>query len=238
MTDEHRTADIEEIKETPRRGRGRPRKDPSVPRPMVVAKPAFRPKKPLVYFVQAAPGWVIKIGITGNLTNRLTDLRVASGFNLNVLGVINEAGRSTERMLHARFSAHRVVGEWFRPVPEILEYIEANASPWEESAVRRNRRRIDHLPDMGDPDSFPYAQSRVGAPRTLTDEETQRIQDEEIWHMDENGYETWRIAIITGLSAEQVVKRVEWKGWLRAFARRGMSLDGLGDGSVNIDVTK
>jgi hypothetical protein len=37
-------------------------------------------------------------------------------------------GRRAERELHRRFEAHRLRGEWFAPVPELLAFVETLAS--------------------------------------------------------------------------------------------------------------
>lgn len=179
----------------------------------------------IVYFVQAADGWPLKIGISTNLMKRLIDLRMSSGLNLKVLGVIDGGTREMEKLLHDRFADSRLVGEWFRPVPEIIEYIAANARPWEESTIRRKSRRISYVPAAETDDSFPHAESRVGVHRQATDKEKQRIRDDEIYLMADSGYELWRIAIITGLSEDEVAARLKMNAWAKALMRRGISLD-------------
>ena len=43
---------------------------------------------------------------------------------LSLLGII-EGGRSLEKDLHKRFSDQRVKGEWFKPSPDLLMFIES-----------------------------------------------------------------------------------------------------------------
>jgi T5orf172 domain len=83
------------------------------------------------------PGWVyfireertgdptqdlIKIGWSSNVTNRVFSLRPYVNGPLTVL-VCFPGSTADEKMLHERFSASRVKGEWFVPCPEILEAI-------------------------------------------------------------------------------------------------------------------
>jgi hypothetical protein len=165
-----------------------------------------------VYFIQAADGFPIKIGVSINLMRRLTDLRHASGLHLKVLGVIRDGTRETEQALHRRFNEGRLVGEWFRPDPDLLEYIREQASPWDESEHFGRGRHLAFVPP---PDGL--NPSRLVAPqKRVTDEGGKRsIQDEAMRLMDEAGYERWRIAIITGLSEDEVADRLRamsyWK---------------------------
>lgn len=79
-----------------------------------------------VYFVQHGDGGPIKIGWTADLPARLTDLQIASPVALRVLGTV-AGGESVERALHGRFHHLRVRGEWFRPDPELLDFVRAQA---------------------------------------------------------------------------------------------------------------
>lgn len=80
-----------------------------------------------VYFVQAGEGGPIKIGVSGDVKTRMASLQGAHFERLRLLG--STPGTSEdERKLHQRFSAARVKGEWFRPVPALLLYI-GMASP-------------------------------------------------------------------------------------------------------------
>ena len=69
------------------------------------------------YFV--SDGQYIKIGRARDVKKRLVGLRVASSRPLTLLGVSHEP----EQEIQARFAAHRVRGEWFEAVPELLAYI-------------------------------------------------------------------------------------------------------------------
>lgn len=81
-----------------------------------------RPKRPVVYFVQASNG-LIKIGSTKYISDRFATLQSHSPIPVTLLATI--PGYRTEKfMIHARFAAHRQHGEWFDPHPDILAEIE------------------------------------------------------------------------------------------------------------------
>lgn len=74
----------------------------------------------MIYFLQRSNG-DIKIGVTINLNQRLSQLRKKHG-NLNVIRVV-EGYERKEWQLHQRFAPLRQDGEWFTPAPELLAYI-------------------------------------------------------------------------------------------------------------------
>lgn len=75
-----------------------------------------------VYFVQESGVGAIKIGVSRNLPVRLGLLKADNPHEIKVLGTI-AGGYSVESHLHFFFRYARIRGEWFRPVPELLEYI-------------------------------------------------------------------------------------------------------------------
>jgi len=92
-----------------------------------VAQAAARvasPDKRSVYFVQALDGGPIKIGVAANPTTRLVGLQTGSPVSLRLLATVDAGGARLEHQLHAHFAASRSHGEWFRPTPELLTYIE------------------------------------------------------------------------------------------------------------------
>lgn len=80
--------------------------------------------KSYVYFIQGEKGGPIKIGYSTNVESRVKELQTGFPTKLVVLALI--PGRIWhETELHKRFQKHRLHGEWFKPVPELLEYIES-----------------------------------------------------------------------------------------------------------------
>jgi len=86
---------------------------------------------PVVYFVRAGERGPIKAGVSSRFAERLPSLQGANADKLNILGVIPCVSRSDafslEYALKQRFAALQINGEWFRPEPELLTYIEVNA---------------------------------------------------------------------------------------------------------------
>lgn len=75
-----------------------------------------------VYFIQRGWGGPIKIGTASDPYTRLAQLQTASPNALRLIGII-PGGFELERELHARFSDTRMVGEWFHPTAELLDFI-------------------------------------------------------------------------------------------------------------------
>jgi hypothetical protein len=79
-----------------------------------------------VYFVSRVPKndkiGLIKIGRTVDLEKRVATFRTSMP-DVWVIAVIRGAGKEKEQELHHRFAAHREAGEWFRPHPELLDFV-------------------------------------------------------------------------------------------------------------------
>jgi hypothetical protein len=179
-------------------------------------------KQSSVYFIQATDGGAIKIGVTTNVMKRLATLRTGSGRHLNVLGIIRDGTRETERMLHRRFKDGRLIGEWFRPEPDLLEYIRDHASRWDESEHFGKGRHLAFVPPSDGLGPSRLVASGRGRP---TDEQGKRkIQDEAIFLMADSGYPRWQIAIITGLPEEEIIARLTTEKW-SAFSLLGFNIE-------------
>jgi len=79
-----------------------------------------------VYFVQSGDDGPIKIGFSTNIRMRIDNLSVGSPDPLHLLAAIR-GGRAEERKMHRMFKDARLHGEWFEPVPELLETISGMA---------------------------------------------------------------------------------------------------------------
>lgn len=76
-----------------------------------------------VYFVQEGSAGLIKIGCSKNLKKRFDEIARELPYDLKLLAFV-DGWREVEVVFHLRFAHARVRGEWFRPVPELLAYIE------------------------------------------------------------------------------------------------------------------
>jgi hypothetical protein len=76
-----------------------------------------------VYFLQRIPDGPIKIGWTDDPGRRVAELQTGSAEELMLRALI-PGGRAEETQLHEKFASARMLGEWFRPVPELLAFID------------------------------------------------------------------------------------------------------------------
>lgn len=76
----------------------------------------------MIYFVQDSDSLAIKIGYAANPEERLATLQTANSSTLRLLAEL-PGGRADEAALHRRFAASRLVGEWFRPSPDLIEFL-------------------------------------------------------------------------------------------------------------------
>lgn len=72
-----------------------------------------------LYVIRAGDDGPVKIGIATDVKRRIAGFQTSQPERLHLLHMF-EGGRDEERALHARFKAHRIKGEWFEPIPEIL----------------------------------------------------------------------------------------------------------------------
>jgi hypothetical protein len=85
-----------------------------------------------VYFIEG--DGLVKIGTTGNIAQRLSNLQTGSPVGLRVLGYY-PGDANDEWRLHHRFRHLHSHGEWFRQDEELLEEIERGTSYMCERAV-------------------------------------------------------------------------------------------------------
>jgi hypothetical protein len=120
-----------------------------------------RTESPVVYFARLQDGCV-KIGFTVNLIGRMGELRTAFCQRIRLLGII-PGDRTIERKTHARFAHLSKGSELFEAAPELLDFINANAtlpdgwydfSEWVTAEIaskilRCRRRHVGILADRG-----------------------------------------------------------------------------------------
>jgi hypothetical protein len=103
----------------------------------------------VIYFVQSVTG-EIKIGISGDPAARFIVLQAGSPVLLSMLGVML-GDREKEREIHTRFEESRLRGEWFRPDPELLAYIEEHTMSIEELPEEPPIPESETRPSLLDP---------------------------------------------------------------------------------------
>ena len=81
-------------------------------------------RKTYIYFIQSEDGF-IKIGCTQTLKKRIKAIQACNALKIKLIGKM-KGGYDLESELHLKFKRYRKRGEWFHPVPELLEYIAEN----------------------------------------------------------------------------------------------------------------
>src|SRR4051812_36646270 len=91
----------------------------------------------MVYFGSGKTSRAVKIGYTeGEPERRLRALQTGSPERLELVAVV-DADREFEQGLHHHLRAHRNHGEWFAPVPEVLEIVDRAAKIYRLTAGLR-----------------------------------------------------------------------------------------------------
>lgn len=76
-----------------------------------------------VYFIRAKASGLIKIGYSGNVEARLSQLQTGSAETLELAAVV-EGPPELERALHRAYAEERFRGEWFRPSMRLRTLVE------------------------------------------------------------------------------------------------------------------
>jgi hypothetical protein len=111
----------------------------------------------VVYFVQSVLGGPVKIGFAVNANARVHALQLGSPIRLRLLAV-EPGGRVDEHRLHKRFAVLALGREWFRPEPDLIDYIKtlggapsdvpfatiARAGPMGAAALDALRRQLHY----------------------------------------------------------------------------------------------
>ena len=90
-----------------------------------LAKPTFSQLNAVegcVYFIKDEDG-PIKIGYARHVGKRHLTLQSGNPRRLSILAAV-PSNKGFEKSLHKQFSHARVMNEWYRPVPELLDMIE------------------------------------------------------------------------------------------------------------------
>lgn len=84
-----------------------------------------------VYFIQAGANGPVKIGTAIDPRKRLYTLQVANYERLEIVARV-PGYDGLESCIHNALDEHRIRGEWFRPAPEVMAWVEraARCHPW------------------------------------------------------------------------------------------------------------
>jgi hypothetical protein len=98
----------------------------------------------VVYFIGNREHKWVKIGYTGNIKSRLCAIQVSCPFKVSVLGtlkVTKDTARDSETILHKRFAANRINGEWFTLTDEMEKLIahQADVKPIKAQVMPKAR---------------------------------------------------------------------------------------------------
>lgn len=133
----------------------------------------------LVYFAQDELTRV-KIGYSRNVARRLSGLQVGQASPLRLIRTV-DGGAATERWLHRRFSEHRLSGEWFRFVPEMLSITPPDEVPTRQRVtIRRDirltyRERVSSTLAMAADLGLTSKQTLLTLSTTLTEDEAAAV---------------------------------------------------------------
>ena len=86
-----------------------------------------------VYFALDRDSGEIKIGTSKKVRSRMKNVARETKRSIVVMATV-DGDREVEQSLHRRFRHARIRGEWFRPVPELLDYIDS-IKPSEDGVV-------------------------------------------------------------------------------------------------------
>jgi hypothetical protein len=90
---------------------------------------ALKKGRSYIYAIQMIDGLhdYIKIGRSNSVAYRLKTLQCGSPYTLKLIASFLENSnilKQEEFEIHKRFSVYRVSGEWFRPLPDLIEWLQ------------------------------------------------------------------------------------------------------------------
>jgi hypothetical protein len=96
----------------------------------------------MIYFIKChcSIGY-IKIGYTSGGTARVNGLQTATPYQVTLLKIIR-GDQTAERAMHRRFAHLHERGEWFRPGPDLVEYVSGLENETEPPATAEDREKM------------------------------------------------------------------------------------------------
>ncbi len=99
----------------------------------------------MIYFIQAAKGGPIKIGLARDVPARRNELQTAHYNELITLAVF-PGTQHHETLLHNQFARHHIRGEWYKPSAAIKTFIRRLANPCWSVQLRGGRLVVGPAP--------------------------------------------------------------------------------------------
>lgn len=100
-----------------------------------------------VYFIQESGIGAIKIGMSKHARKRATELQYSMPHTVVLLATVG-GGCGVEHALHTLFAHAYIRNEWFRPVDELLEYINKEGELPEVTEARELKLLHDKVRNM------------------------------------------------------------------------------------------
>ena len=88
-----------------------------------LADSQYRSEKQSLYFLQRETGGLIKIGISEDVKRRMRDIERTSKSKVKILAILQNKGGKLEWDLMVHFRHLHCHGEWFRPGPDLIDFI-------------------------------------------------------------------------------------------------------------------
>jgi hypothetical protein len=102
------------------------------------------------YIYAISDGESIKIGVSQNIDRRLSTLSTGNATQLKLIGFFS-GGYELEREIHSRFVKVRDNGEWMKPTPDFIEYLNEKIS---DKFIINDNGVIKFYPKMKNLDHF------------------------------------------------------------------------------------
>jgi len=97
----------------------------------------------LIYFIQNEVSLAIKIGVATDPEKRLSMLQIGSVDRLKILGTMPGL-QEKEAELHRQFAGIRIRGEWFRPEPPLMTFIQS----YFDGKMAPFMKLVEHEPEL------------------------------------------------------------------------------------------
>lgn len=148
----------------------------------------IQPCADYIYFMRIGLNGPIKIGLSENPESRRGKLQTALPWRIRLLGTQPGQTARNETELHQRFYHLRLMGEWFNPADELLEYVRRYSIAYDESEEPYFSSRFNPSPcvdvtDKGERDPREMRGYSLPPPETRLDE----FVEDAVWETKSRG---------------------------------------------------